>query len=1018
MHLSDQESSMPSASSSSAPLLWLRRAGIALAILAVLYLSVLFALSRLLDPEALAARLEPRMEDALSRKVEVGRVDVGFFPLSVRLRDVTVADPTGMAAGLARVGSMEFQVAILPLLRREVEVARLVVDSFHADLRVAADGRTNFGDLSTQPLEGLAGGGEPPAAEPPQAPDDPGAADLDEDGGLPFALNLRSIRVASSRIAYAHEGDSLWAEAGNLRLRASVRGGAGGAWLVEGSSQALATVRVGRGAPFLDGLEVALAFDLEADEALERVLVRTGELSLDQVRLALSGQVEDLQSPVRRVALELRGEDVPAPSILELLPDSVRRSLPVEVQGMLAADLRVDGEAGPERVPEVTGQVTLAAGRVTMEGEPLAEGLTGEMTLDADRSVRVRVLATVMDGPFSLEGRVMSGQGSGMDLTLRANPDLARAEALADFPEGTALAGRLQTEIRIIGPVGDLRDLQFYGEIRPSALRATMPDLAVPVEVTEGLVELAGTRATFRQFPLALGDDRLTLSGEVADLLAFMEPDFTPQFRGEVRGPRLDMTKLSARPVPDSALTYGIVAFAKIGGRRVGSLTVEEAAERLGLNRPASLPLAGELLVALDTVLDRQGRMEDVRAQLDFGPDFLRVPEASFRRYGGEIRTTADLTLGEDASAPFSLSLRVRNLDAAAFLSETTPFGRFVRGRLTMEMDLVGSLDGFLLPDRPTLIGSGQWYLADGGLASTPLTESLADFLGVEALREPSIRDWSTSFILENGWLRLADATLEGAPGTPRVGGRVGLDGGLDLQSAFTLPLERVSSAVLERLGVAGEIAAGVIQRPEVVMAILRIGGSIFDPSLQADPRSTARTLGQAVQEEIRSEVEERIEAEQAEAQRRIEEQKQQLQERATGFLRGLTQRRDTTTPPPPPPDTVRLPAAPDTVQPDTTRPDTVRPDTVRPDTVRPDTTRPDTVRPDTVRPDTVQADTVRPGTFQPDAVGLDAVRVGAPGQGLATVLGGGSVGRAGCASPSTEPGPGPEPQPGWSGRR
>jgi hypothetical protein len=988
---------MPSPSPTSAPVLWLRRAGIALAILAVLYLSVVFALSRLLDPEALAARLEPRMEDALGRKVEIGRVNVGFFPLSVRLRDVEVADPTGMAPNLARVESLELQVAILPLLRREVEVARLMVDGLQADLRVAEDGRTNFGDLSTRPLEDLAEAGEWPEADTPRpgeepSPDDPEFTAVEpDDRSIPFALNLRNVRVGSSRIAYTDAADSLLAEMDDLSLRARVRGGGGEGWILVGSSQASATVSRFGSAPILDGVAVGLTFDLEADEALERVLVRTGELSLDQVRLALSGRVEDLQSPVRRVALELRGEGVPAPSILELLPDSVRRSVPVDVQGMLAADLRVEGEAGPERVPDVTGQVTLAGGRVTIEGEPLAEGLTGELTLAADRSVRVRVLATVMDGPFSLEGRVMSGQGDGMDLTLQANPDLARAEALADLPEGTTLAGRLQTGIRIIGPAGDLRGLRFYGEIRPSALRATMPDLAVPVEVTEGVVELAGTRATFRQLPLTLGNDRLTLSGEVADLLALMEPDATPQLLGEVRGARLDMTKLSARPLPDSALTYGIVAFAKVGGRSVGNLTVEEAAEKLGLNRPRSLPLSGELLVALDTVLDRQGRMEDVRAQVDFGPDFIRVPESSFRRYGGEIRTTADLTLGEDTSAPFSLSLRVRNLDAAAFLSETTPLGRLVRGRLTMEVDLVGSLDGFLLPDRPTLVGSGRWYLADGGLASTPLTRSLANFLGMEALREPSIRDWGTSFVLENGWVRLADATMEGTPGTPQVGGSVGLDGGLDLRSAFTLPLERLSTTALERLGVAGEIAAGVIQRPEVVQAILRIGGSVFDPTIQADPRSTVGTLGRAVQEEIRSEVEERIEAQQAEAQRRIEEQKQQLQERATGFLRGLTQRRDTTTAPPPPPDTTRLPAAPDTMRPDTVRPDTTRPDTVRPDTVRPDTVRPDTVRPDTVRPDTVRPDTIPPDTIPPDTTRQE---------------------------PPTGPRPGPAPPPRWSERR
>jgi hypothetical protein len=375
----------------------------------------------------------------------------------------------------------------------------------------------------------------------------------------------------------------------------------------------------------------------------------------------------------------------------------------------------------------------------------------------------------------------------------------------------------------------------------------------------------------------------------------------------------------------------------------------------------------------LDTVIDRQGRMEGLRAQVEFGPEFIQVTDVAFRRFGGEIRTAGNLSLGSGPAQPFSLNLQVLDLDAGAFLSQTTPLGRFARGRITITLDLVGTLDNLLLPDRPALVGSGSFSLTGGGLTSVPVTRALADFLGMESLREPSIRDWSTSFVFENGRVRLAETTVQGAPGTPRIGGAVGLDGGLDLHSIFAIPSERLSAAALDRLGVAGEFAAKVLSRPEVVQAVLRVGGSVLDPTIEADPRAAALSLGAAVEAEVKSEVQEQIDAQrveaervlqeqQAEAQRRIEEQKQQLKSRATGFLRNLGGRRDTTTVPLPP-DTIR----PDTVRPDTIRPDTIRPDTVRPDTIRPDTIRPDTVRPDTIRPDTIRPDTVRPDTIRPD---------------------------------------------------
>jgi hypothetical protein len=224
-------------------------------------------------------------------------------------------------------------------------------------------------------------------------------------------------------------------------------------------------------------------------------------------------------------------------------------------------------------------------------------------------------------------------------------------------------------------------------------------------------------------------------------------------------------------------------------------------------------------------------------------------------------------------------------------------------------------------------------------LNATPLTERLATFLGLDGLRAPEIRDWRTSFVLEDGTLRLADGVVNGAPGAPRVGGGIGLDGGLDLLAAFSVPASRLDRSTLERLGIVGQVAERLRNRDDVVEAVLRVGGNVLDPNLRADAGSPVRTLATAAQEEAKAEVQEQI-----------EERRKAIEERATGFLRGLLQRRDT----------ARTPS-------DSLRRDTVPPDTVGRDTVPPDTVRKDTVPPDTVRKDTVPPDTLR-GNTRPDA--------------------------------------------------
>jgi hypothetical protein len=949
---------------------WAWRAAYGFLALAVLYLGAAFVLSRFLNPEELASWLEPRLETALNRDVEVGQVKVGFLPLGFRLSDLTVSDPTGLAPNLVHVGSMDLRVKLLPLVRREIQVSRLTVDGLRGDLRVSDGGRSNFGDLSTRP--GAEAGTD--MVEPEEGVG-PGEEERDASEDVPdnrqrFALNLQGLRLVNSEFRYVDTGDSVEVGMADVELRASVRRGTGGGWLLVGSAGGALTLQFGEAPPFLEEVPSEVVFDAETDGEFDGIRIQNGEIRLGRIVLAMTGEVNRLQDPIRYVSLAMIAEALPLADLLTFLPDSVRDGIPVQAEGWVAADLRAEGEAGVGDVPTVTGTVALDGGRITLGGSPVAEGLTADLDLGPDRAMQTQAHATVLGGSLSLEGTTMLGSGGGLDLALRATSDLGRIESVVELPEGVSAKGQLATQLRIVGPIGRLHDLRFRGNVTVTDLVATHPGLGVPLEIQEGGLRLDGVRALVQDLPILLGDDHLTLSGELPDIFALLDPEATAQFNGSVHGPRVDLTRLSSRPLPDSALTYGRVAFAKVGGRQVAGRSFRDAARELGLTRPDSLPLAGSVALAFDTVIDRAGRMEAVRGQLEFGPSFVRLSEARFNRYGGEIRTSADLSLAPDDSAPFSFRLHVQNLDATGFLSRTTSLGRFVRGKIDVELDLIGTLDGLLLPNRPALVGSGSFTLTGGGLANAPLTQGLADFLGLENLREPTVRDWGTAFVLEQGRIRLADAIVQGAPGSPRVGGSVGLDGGLDLQSVFSLPSDRLSTDALERLGVAGEIAEDVAQRPEVVQAVLRISGSVFDPSVQADPRATALTIGAAIQEEVTREAQERIDAQraegerilqeqQAEAQRRIVEQRERLQTRATGFLRGLLQKPDTVRPDSVRPDTARA----DSLLPDTLLPDTLVPDTLRPDTLVPDTLRPDTLLPDTVLPDTIKADTVRPDT-------------------------------------------------------
>lgn len=880
--------------------------------LLVLFVGLSFALSRFLDPERLASWLEPQLEAAVNRDVSVGAVRVAILPLGVRLDAVSVSDPTGLAPQLARLERLELRVRFLPLLKREVRVREIRLQGLEADLRVGADGGTNFGDFSPEDRE------------------EPAPADAGED--RPFALQLDGIRLSGGSLRYIDASDSSTLEVTELDADASVRHEPGGPWVFDGVyggrlslSGALPSDQE---LPTLDAVPLELRMALEADEDFGAVRIQEGTLALDQIRMAVSGEASRLKEPVRSVRLALQASGIPLADVVALLPDSVRSARDLDARGSLSADLTVEGALGPDSVPTVLGTVEIADGGLRMGSMVLLEAVEASARLEADRSVHPRLRGRLLSGDLELDG-VARFQDSipSVDMRVTMNPDLSQLDA-GLLPEGMTARGRLPSSLRVVGNPSDAAALGLWGEVGMLDVRVTHPGLGVPVRVAQGTLTLEGSRATLAPTLVGLGDDEVQLQGTLRDVTAGMDGGI-PDFRGAARGSRISLVALSPDPPADTALTYGRVAFAKVGDRRVHGVSADEAAREMGLSRPTRLPLAGEIQVAMDTVLDRKGRMEDVEATLVFGPDFLQVTRSSFRRYGGRIQAVAALQLGAEEEEPFSLNLVVENVDAGAFLGETTPLGRAITGSLDLNLDLAGALDGLLLPSRSTLQGTGSFSLTGGGVNAGPLGQRLAEFLGLEQWANARVRDWSTGFLLRDGRVLLDEATMEGAPGSPSVGGGVGLDGGLDLVTAFDLPREEVSAAVLQRLGLP-QGAGGM----DVLAAVLRVGGTLSDPQLRADPSATVQTVTEAVQEQARAEVD-----------RQIQERQTELQERATGFLRGLLGRRDTARTPPPP-DTVRV----DTLRADTLPRDTVKPDTLRPDTVAPDTVVPDTARPDTAR--------------------------------------------------------------------
>ncbi|ROR34630.1 AsmA family protein [Inmirania thermothiophila] len=543
---------------------WLRRIGIALGVLVVLFAAVLGYVAATFDPDDYRDEIEAAVEARTGRALRIGGgLELELFPwLAVRTGRVELADAPGFGAGpFAAIERAEVRVRLLPLLRRELEVGRVRVEGLRLHLRVDGEGRSNWADLAGGggAAEGAGGGEAAPA----------------------LALAVAGLEVRDARIEYVDEQaghgltlGGLELETGPLRPGAAVPvrlrtgieaepAGLQGRLEVGGEvtvDEALQGLRVrgldlrlhaaGAGLPDA-GVDLGVRGDLAADGAAGRLVAEGLELELPG--LLLAGRAEAAAPARAEVVLDSRrlapAELLAALGIAAPLP----AGSPLLAQGELGLTARLEGARlevprlaaalGPVRmqargtVPDLAagafeGRVEIAPfspravlGAAGVEVPETADpAVLGEAALrtalrgDAAgielHELALRLDQTRVQGRLAVEGLARTPPALRFDLEVDA-VDLDRylppqaAETAPPSP-GTAAVGTAAL------PLEMLRALQADGRVRIGRLKAfgiRSEAVSIRIAAGDGLLRL-GPNAALLYGGRYAGDVQLDVRGD------------------------------------------------------------------------------------------------------------------------------------------------------------------------------------------------------------------------------------------------------------------------------------------------------------------------------------------------------------------------------------------------------------------------------------------------------------------------------------------------------------------------
>jgi AsmA protein len=488
----------------------MRKVGIIAAVVVGVIVIGLGAFLALFNPNDYRGVIQSQLEQALGRKVQLGDMSLGIFPLRFRVKNISIADDPhfGSKRPFLQAAELAVSVKLFPLLSKKVEVDSLSLERPAGELIKNPQGTWNFSTLgSNKPPSGGSTSGEVSLGE--LTVDDGMVAITDEQARKPraaydhinIALKDFSPTSAFSLKASAHlpgsgaeeislEGKggpltkdpNLFPFKGSLDLKevsiaglekfmqsaASGNDGSlsGHTTVANENGRAAAAGQVNiqnlkvKGTTV--GFPVSLDYDLNHDLSASLLKINKSTLKLGSTPLFITGTVNGKPTPAQ-VDLNIKANDVSIAEAAKLASSAgIAFGAGTTVNGRLTADLQARGASDK---PALNGVIK---GRdLQISGKDIAQPVSVKaISLNLNPSevrsdpFNVTSGGTTATSQFSL--KQYTSENPSVDASLRAPsaalPDLlsmAKAYGVTGL-EKISGAGTLAVDLHAAGPVKSL----------------------------------------------------------------------------------------------------------------------------------------------------------------------------------------------------------------------------------------------------------------------------------------------------------------------------------------------------------------------------------------------------------------------------------------------------------------------------------------------------------------------------------------------------------------------------------
>ena len=669
----------------------------------------------------------------------------------------------------------------------------------------------------------------------------------------PMAVSLKRFEIKDAAVAFDNR---------QARLKASVAGynqslsGDFSQKLVAVETRANAdTVSVSfAGMPYLNRVKLGLNADVQADLARKSYVLKTTELSLNDLKLAVSGSA---LSAGKLLGLDLafKAPSTNFRSILSLVPAVYAHDFAkVKTSGTFTVNGQVKGEYGDSAFPSFALNAKVNDAAFQYPDLPLpARSIFLDLALanpggSADSTVARLERFHLLLGRNPVDAHMVLRtplSDPDVDLRVKGKVDLADVRRTLKLEGIQQLTGTIAADAAVRTRMSFIDKKQFdkvaaSGSVDVGNLNLKGKTLPLPLAIQQASLRLAPERAQLTSFSGTVGSSDLQAKGAIDNLISYAFRDDTLRGSAAVHSHRFNLDEW-----------------------------------RSGKGDLQTIPVPPKIEFALDATVDTltydQLKMANARGKLRIKDQRVNLEDFRVNTLGGEIALSGSYDTKNPAKPSFDVGLKMLKVNIpAAFQAFTTvqklaPVAKYASGQVTTDLHLSGGLDQKMMPIFSGLSGKGTLQTNNVSLHDFPGMNKIVDVTKLQILNNPTMQAMRTAFQIKDGRLLLQPFDVKVGPLKMNVAGSNGIDQSLDYKLGLKVPSSLLGGGASQALAglasKAGQAGIDLSSAQEIPLGV-QLTGTVTNPSVKADVGSLASSTTKGAEQAVRQAATKKVSAE------------------------------------------------------------------------------------------------------------------------------------------------------------